>query len=57
MYITTPKKRDSMTLTIPKPKHRAVFVGRLRNGGGVHQDRRRCNDRTAVKARLRRGEV
>ena len=56
MYTTTPKKQDGMTLTIPVLKRRSIFVSRLRKGSGVHEDLRRRNDRTEVKARLRRGE-
>jgi hypothetical protein len=56
MYLTTPKKQDAMVLTIPSPPVRLRFVGQLRNGGGVHQDRRRRNDRAEIKARLRRGD-
>jgi hypothetical protein len=56
MYVVPPKKRESLSLVLPPPKARARFVGRLRNGGGVHRDQRRHNDRAAVKVRLRRGE-
>ena len=56
MYVTHDRKRDDLTLTIPAPRPRLRYVGRLRNGGGVHQDRRRRNDRAAVKLRLRRGD-
>ena len=56
MHTITPKKKDSLVLTVPAPRPRLRFVGRMRNGGGVHQDRRRRNDRTVVKVRLRRGE-
>jgi hypothetical protein len=56
MHVITPRKRESMTLTIAAPRPRLIFVGRLRSGSGCHADRRRCNDRTAVKLRLRRGE-
>ena len=56
MHTITPNKKDSLVLTVPAPRPRLRFVGRMRNGGGVHQDRRRRNDRTVVKVRLRRGE-
>jgi hypothetical protein len=56
MHVVTLKKKESMTVTIPAPRPRCAFARRLRNAGGIHQDRRRRKEKAAMKERLRRGE-
>ncbi len=56
MHNVVAPKQESLTLVIDAPKLRARYVGRQRNGGGIHQDQRRRNDRREIKRRLRRGE-